>query len=258
MPEAAQNDPVIELVEASVPRTEAAHAAPVANKVNWTIQRGSFWAVGGFAGSGKTDLLLTAGGLQRPLGGDVRLFGRSISAMSEEELVENRLKVAMVFTNGRLFGHLTISENIALPLNYHAAARGAVQDKVAAALQRVGIADLADKLPRQVPRSLHQRIALARALALSPEVLLIDNPLVGIDQRNTRWWMDFLCAVHVGDPALGRLTLVIATDDYRPWMDSAKQFAVLQNRHLEIVGGRAEATEAPPGIVRDLLTGAFS
>jgi ABC-type transporter Mla maintaining outer membrane lipid asymmetry ATPase subunit MlaF len=250
--------PLIELIGADVPPSHGGGGA-VVRDVNWTIESGSFWAVGAFAGAGKTDLLLTTAGLQRPARGELLLFGRRIADMNEEELVHNRLKVAMVFGNGRLFSHLTVAENIALPLDYHGASHGGKDPElVGAALALAGISHLADRYPRDVPRSLHQRIALARALALSPEVLLIDNPLGGVDQRSTRWWIDFLCAAHVGDPQIGRrLTIVVATDDLRPWIDTARQFGVLRERRFEAIGGREQVRSTSQAIVRELLTGAF-
>lgn len=249
-------EPVIELVQADIPRSDASTLVPVVRHVDWQIQRGSFWAVGAFAGAGKTDLLLTTAGLQRPLSGDLMLFGKRVADMREEELVANRLKVAMVFGNGRLFSHLTVAENIALPLDYHGLRQS--QEQVNRALEQAGLMEYASRLPRQIPRALHQRVALARAMALSPEVLLVDNPLVGVDQRNARWWIDFLCAAHAGDPKIGRqLTLVIATDDLRPWLDTAQEFGVVTDRRFERIGGREQVKNASETIVRDLLTGAF-
>ncbi len=250
---------VIELIGADVPRSDASGGAPLVRDVNWAVGRGSFWAVGAFAGAGKTDLLLTAAGLQRPTRGELRLFGKRVTEMREEEFVAARLKVAMVFGSGRLFSHLTIAENIALPLEYHRTSnRESSNERVKAVLDLAGISPLAGRFPRQVPRSLHQRVALARALALQPEVLLLDNPLVGVDQRSARWWLDFLCAAHAGDARIGQpLTLVIATDDLRPWIEQAGQFGVLRDHSFETIGGRDEVKSTSAEIVRELLLGAF-
>src|SRR5690606_33549732 len=165
---------------------------------------------------------------------------------------------AMIFANGRLFAHLTVAENISLPLQYHARQlEASTEELVHRALEQTGLTDRADKLPRQIPRALHQRVALARALALSPEALLVDSPLIGVDQRNIRWWIDFLCAAHAGDPRFGRpITIIIATDDLRPWLDTARQFAVLSDHRFLNVGGREQVKAAPDATVRDLLTGA--
>ena len=247
--------PVIELMGADIPWSDNPSATPVARNVNWKIEAGHFWAIGASAGSGKSDLLCTAAGLVRPLSGELALFGKRVKQMHEEELVATRLKVAMVFDSGRLFSHLTVAENIGLPIEYHEGIRPhRAKERILFALELAGIAQLADQFPRMVPRALHQRVALARALALSPDVLLVDNPLLAVDQRNARWWVDFLCAAHAGKTALGKaLTLVVAVDDLRPWLDAAQQFGVVRDRRFEIIDGHEEVINASEEVVRDLF-----
>ena len=110
-------EPLIELVDADVPRIDALTSAPLIRDVRWTISRSEFWAVGAQPGTGKTDLLATAGGLQRPLKGYHLLFGKDISQMDENEIVLNHMRVGLVFTNGRLFTHLTVAQNVELALH---------------------------------------------------------------------------------------------------------------------------------------------
>jgi ABC-type transporter Mla maintaining outer membrane lipid asymmetry ATPase subunit MlaF len=244
------NAPVVELIDADIPRAQSPSAEPVVTDVDWSICRGEFWAVGAFAGTGKTDLLCTAAGLQRPIRGHHLLFGRDTSRMHEEELVANRLKVGMVFSSGRLFNQLTVYENIALPLRYHFEnSPKEIAQRVERVLEQTGLADLKMKLPVEIPRNQHQRIALARSLALEPDVLMIDNPLLGVDARLARWWLDFLCALNTHSS----MTLVIATDDLRPWTDNARQFAVLRKKQFETVGDREALRSSREEIVRDLL-----
>src|SRR5689334_10409294 len=100
-------EPIIELSHADIPRLYAASAPPIVEDVQFKIARGDFWAVGAFPGTGKTDLLYTAAGLQRPVKGEHFLFGKETSRLHEDELVEMRLKIGMVFDTGRLFGNLT-------------------------------------------------------------------------------------------------------------------------------------------------------
>jgi ABC-type transporter Mla maintaining outer membrane lipid asymmetry ATPase subunit MlaF len=250
-------EPVIEMVRVDVPRAQAPSASAVVQSVDWRIEQGDFWAVGAYAGTGKTDLLCTAAALERPLSGTHLLFGKDTAQMREDELVEKRLKIAMVFSGGRLFSDLTVAENIALPLRYHGHTNmKTVGEKVAAALEMTGLTHLATQWPADITLNLHQRIALARALVLSPEVLLLDNPLGNVDARLGRWWLDFLCLLNKGG-AGPPMTIVIATDNLRPWVDTASRFAVLKDKQLEAIGGRQEVRSSQNTIVRELLMQAF-
>ena len=245
-------DTVIELREADIPRVVSASSRPVLEQVDWPVQRGEFWVVGALPAAGKTDLLCAAAGLVRPIRGTQCLFGRELSEMSEDELVQTRLRIAMVFTGGRLFNSLTVAQNIALPLSYHKQYDEQERiGRVTEALEKTGLSALQDRRPTQIASGLHQRVGLARALALEPEVLLVDNPLSGIDPRQGRWWIDFLCGVKK------TLTVVVAADDLRAWMDVGDQFAVVRERKLEIVGGRERLRGSADPVVRELLRPAF-
>src|SRR4051812_15592431 len=88
--------------------------------INWRVMPKDFWIVAGLFGSGKSDFLATAAGLQRPSRGVVKLFGHETFTLKEEILVEHRRRIGLVFSNGgRLFNRLTVAENVALPLRYH-------------------------------------------------------------------------------------------------------------------------------------------
>ena len=243
---------VIQLVDADIPRVQFASPIAAVKDVQWSVNRSEFWVIGATPGSGKTDLLCTAAGLQKPMKGEHLIFGKSVDRMSEEELVTARLRIAMVFSSGRLFNGLTIAQNIALPLSYHYSYDDAeLAQRVSEALQKTGLIAWENKRPDQVTRNLHQRIGLARALALGPEVLLIDNPLAAVDPRQGRWWLDFLCA------AQKSMTVIVATDDFRAWMDVGTHFALLKERRMEMIGGRDEMRQSKDTLVRELLTTTF-
>lgn len=212
--------------------------------VNWQVREGDFWVIGGAHASGKSDLLATAAGMQRPLRGTVRLFGREIDGLSEKELLELRLGIGMVFKNGgRLFNQLTLAENIALPLRYRfnwTAEQAA--EPVEALLRLTELADRAHTTPPMLPANWLQRIALARALALKPRVLLLDEPMGGLEARQRRWWEDFLERLSAGEPELGGqpITLVVVTTDLTPWTAFGRQFAMINHKRWTPIGGREE------------------
>ena len=247
--------PLIELSGVSIAAAQEPTVALVEN-VNWRLHAGEFWAVGGLQWTGKSDWLTTVAGLQQPMAGVHFLFGQETAALTPPELVEARLRVGLVFENGgRLFTQMTVEENVALPLRYHRncppeEAREAVQ----AMLELAGLTEFAPQVTGQLNRSWRQRVALARALILQPEVLLLDNPLAGLDPRQTRWWLDTLDALNAGHPALASrpLTLVTTTDDLRPWQARARQFALLQGRRWVTLGNRIALAESDETVLYDL------
>src|SRR5690348_6767915 len=98
--EAAPSNPIIQMTNVEIARAQAATKGPVLSNVNWTVKPGEYWVVGALPASGKTDLLITVAGLHKPVAGRHLLFGRDVMSLSEEELVQQRLRVGMVFEDG--------------------------------------------------------------------------------------------------------------------------------------------------------------
>jgi ABC-type transporter Mla maintaining outer membrane lipid asymmetry ATPase subunit MlaF len=141
-------------------------------------------------------------------------------------------------------------------VNYHfSSLDGEPRDRLKALLTLTGLDTWADRYPAEVNRNWQQRIGLARALALKPEVLLLDSPLAGLDPIDAEWWLDMISGLAAGHPILdGRpATVVVTGDDLRPWRDRAGRFAVLRNRELIVVGERDGLRHHPESILRDLL-----
>src|SRR5687767_14492381 len=112
-------DPIIELNDLSVGNARSSQKTML-EAVNWKVNAGDFWVVGGLQSSGKTDLLHTLALLQKPEKGTYFLFGKETSQLDPGDLLEQRMKIGMVFDNGgRMFSHLNVKENVALPLRYH-------------------------------------------------------------------------------------------------------------------------------------------
>lgn len=268
MPNAAATDPAPRREAAAAPApiellgVDAAHehgaGLAAIEGVNWRVGAGEFWAVGGLQGAGKSVLLAAAAGINRPLRGKLRLFADELTDPPDAKAFAHLLRIGLVFEgDGRLFGGMTVAENIALPLLYHERGDTAeITNTVKAVLETVELTELADALAARLPRHLRQRAALARALALQPEVLLVDNPLGRQTARESEWWLRTLRRLAGGSrPSDGRaLTLVITADDLRPWRDCATHFAVLDQRRLRIVGRREELDACTEDCVRELLT----
>jgi phospholipid/cholesterol/gamma-HCH transport system ATP-binding protein len=229
--------------------------AVVAQDVNWTVRAGDFWVVGGPQHSGKTDFLMTAGGILAPAGGEYFLLGERMPIF-EEARMQHRLKLGLVFDGGQLLNSLTLAENIALPLRYHSGLpAAAVTARVHELLDTMELAPEANRAPIHVGRSWQQRAGLARALALRPEVLLLDSPLTGLDARHAAWWLEFLRQLSRGHHVVGGkpLTLVATADDLRPWRRVANRVACLGGRRFLPLGEWAAADACSEPLVQDLL-----
>ena len=229
--------------------------AVVMEDVNWSVAPGDFWVIGGLQGSGKSDFMLTTGGLMAPAAGAYWFQGEEMPIFEENRLSE-RLRLGFVFDGGQLFNHLTVLENVALPLRYHRnLSRAGAESEVRTLLELTELAPWADSTPGAIARSWQKRAGLARALMLRPEVLLLDNPLAGLDWRHRRWWLNFLVQLSQGHEWLrGRpATLIVAAADLSPWRGCARQFAILKNRRFAVIGSWDQVEASPDESVRELL-----
>jgi ABC-type transporter Mla maintaining outer membrane lipid asymmetry ATPase subunit MlaF len=227
----------------------------VIEDMNWSVAAGEFWVVAGQEHSGKSDLLMLAAGLMSPAAGNIKLFGNDTENFGEAELAE-RLRVGFVFQNGQLFNQLTIAENLALPLRYQKNLTGAdVARPVELLLELLELTPLADVTPANIAANWRQRAALARALILKPEILLLDNPLAGLGARHRQWWLRFLDQLSRGHELFGSrpLTIVASADDLRPWQHPRRQFALLHEKKFLPLGGWQEVEAHPEMIVKELL-----
>ena len=255
MNETTFNPAVIEMSGVDITALRDASFTVVEN-VDWTVLPGEFWVVAGQQHSGKSDLLLHAAGLMSPARGTCRMFGGDTRGFDETQIAE-RLRVGFVFADGRLFSQLTIAENVALPLRYHknltdAETAGAVE----ALLEILELAPFANSTPGNVATSWRLRVALARALVLKPELLLLDNPLGGLGARHRHWLMNFLEQLARGHDFFGgqKMTVAVTTDDLRPWRHSQRKFAVLHEGKFSVLGAWDGERFTSHAAVKDLLS----
>jgi ABC-type transporter Mla maintaining outer membrane lipid asymmetry ATPase subunit MlaF len=248
--------PVLELKQAQVASLESPDLI-VLRDVNWTVHKKDYWVVGGPPGSGKSDFFATAAGLVRPLTGTHRLFGVDTFHLREEERVRMQLRVGMVFGfGGRLFNHLTVAENVALPLCYHQNRPiSADEPRVQSVLAALELQAVSHLRPVDIDRNLRQRTALARALVLSPELLVLDNAVAGTGPRELRWWLGFLDSLIRGHPVLdGRIpTVIVGTTDLEHWGGHGRQFALTHDGHFRSFGNRADLLAQVDSSSRELL-----
>ena len=197
----------------------------VLDNVDLQLAAGESLAVLGPSGSGKSTLLALTAGLDRPTSGSVLLDGREIEALSEDQLaLLRRHKVGFVFQTFQLLTNLTAYENVLLPLEL--AEREGAHQRVTELLEMVGLADRSHHYPGQLSGGEQQRIALARAFATNPPILLADEPTGNLDGATGQMVLEILADLH---DRFGT-TMILVTHD--------PAVAAVADRSVELEGGR--------------------
>ena len=161
--------------------------------VDVEVRPGELLVVRGRSGAGKTTLLNLLGGLDRPTSGSVWLGERELTAMTEDEaLAVRRQELAFIFQSFGLIPVLSAAENVEVPLRLLRTDPGERDDRVAAALERVGLADHANQRPHELSGGEQQRVGIARALVTEPTILLADEPTGQLDSQTAGTIMDLL------------------------------------------------------------------
>jgi len=150
--------------------------------ISFEVLKGETLVILGGSGSGKSTLLRTMVGLQRPTSGEVYINGTATSRLSERDMDVIRMKMGMSFQAGALFGSMTVGENVALPLREHTRLEeSTIEIMVRIKLGQVGLSKFQDFMPSELSGGMKKRAAVARALAMDPEILFFDEPSAGLD-----------------------------------------------------------------------------
>jgi phospholipid/cholesterol/gamma-HCH transport system ATP-binding protein len=154
----------------------------VLNGINFEVGQAQTLSVLGQSGTGKSVLLKLIIGLYQPDSGSIQIDGQEVAGLPLNKLNEIRKKIGFLFQSAALYDSLTVEENVAFPLNRHSRMRAAeVRSRVRELLSSVGMEEDSRKMPSEISGGMQKRVGLARALALSPKILLFDEPTTGLD-----------------------------------------------------------------------------
>ena len=194
-----------------------------------SVAAGEFLVLLGPSGCGKTTTLRLLAGLETPDAGDIRLGGRVVAGPNDWVAPESR-HIGMVFQDYALFPHLSVSANVAFPLNKMASNHR--RERIAAMLELVGLPDVADRYPHELSGGQQQRIALARALAPNPDVVLLDEPFSNLDAALRKEMRDEVRSILQQAGA----TSVFVTHDQQEALGLADQIAIIVGGQLLQIG----------------------
>ncbi len=219
--------------------------------VSLEVYRGEALSLVGGSGSGKTTLLRQMLGLQRPAQGEVRVFGEEIHGGDPDELQRLRNRWGVLFQGGALFSALTVYENVAVQLReLKTLDEDVIRDLVWLKLGMVGIGpEHGDKMPAELSGGMVKRVALARALALEPELLFLDEPTAGLDPDRTASLVELICNLRRDLD----LTVVMVTHDLDTLLAISDRIAVLYDQRLIAIGPVAEVKRNDHPFIHDFF-----
>jgi phospholipid/cholesterol/gamma-HCH transport system ATP-binding protein len=221
--------------------------------LNLEVRKGEIFAVIGGSGSGKSTLLREMILLQKPTEGTIRVLGVSLEAITPAEALALRKRWGVMFQHGGLFGSLTVLENIGLPLREHTQQTDEAID--AKALEKLALAGLKPEVASQFPSELSggmmKRASLARALALEPELLFLDEPTAGLDPESAAG-VDTLVRTLRDEYGL---TVVMITHDLDLLWQVADRVAVLADCKVQATGSMDELSRLENPLIRPFFDG---
>ncbi len=226
----------------------------VLDGLSFVVRRGETVVVLGGSGSGKSVMLKHINGLMRPDAGGVLALGCGVSHLDEGQLIELRRKISYIFQQSALFDSLSVGENIAYPLRLHTSlGEAAIADKVKQLLARVGLAGTERLQPAELSGGMRKRVALARGLALEPELILYDEPTAGLDPMTALTIVELIREVASTTGA----TSLIVTHDLIAARHLADRVAFLEGGKFTFEGTLAEAQRAAGTVGGFVRAGGF-
>lgn len=212
----------------------------VLSDVSFNISDGSFYFLTGTSGAGKTTLLRLIYQLHKPSSGTVKLFGHDCEKLSRDDISMLRHKMAIVFQEYSLISHMTVFDNIALPLRVRGISNDKIKKLVTKTLEWVGLGKYANAYPVELSGGQQQRVSVARAIIIQPAILLADEPTGNLDDENASRLMELFIQMN---KTFGT-TIILATHNKKLLDNYAFPVISIENHHVSFTNARDKKTSA--------------
>jgi phospholipid/cholesterol/gamma-HCH transport system ATP-binding protein len=223
----------------------------VLNGISLVVGRGETLAVLGRSGTGKSVLLRLIIGLEKPDSGSVRIHGQDIAGLALDQMGEIRKKMGFLFQHAALYDSLSVEQNVAFPLLHHKKdmSKSERGDRVRALLAEVGMEGALAKMPSDISGGMQKRVGLARALALKPDILLLDEPTAGLDPISSGEIDDLILKLQQEH----HMASIVVTHDLHSARTIADRLALLDGGDVVIEGSFEELQKSDVEFVREFL-----
>jgi phospholipid/cholesterol/gamma-HCH transport system ATP-binding protein len=222
----------------------------VLHGISFDVHRSETMVILGGSGSGKSTLLRTMVGLEQPSGGEIWLKGKDICRMSDNERDEIRRRIGMSFQGGALFGSMSVGENVALPLREHTELEeSTIEIIIRMKLEQVGLAGFENYMPAELSGGMKKRAAVARALAMDPEILFFDEPSAGLDPIIAAGIDNLIIKLKKAF----RMTIVVVTHELASAFLIADRMVLIDKGNIVAIGTREELRASTHPRVRQFL-----
>ena len=218
--------------------------------VSFSITAGSAYVLLGRSGTGKSVTLKLICGLLKADSGTIHVADKDITTLESNDLVETRKKMGFLFQSAALFDSISVGENVAFPLRRNKQGNDAeIREKATSLLEKVGLGKEYDSLPADLSGGMRKRAGLARALAVDPEILLVDEPSAGLDPITSGEIDQLLLDIKTNS----KVTLVVVTHNIPSARHLADRFAFLDDGRLLQEGTAAELEQSEHQMIRDFM-----
>ncbi len=227
-------------------------AKEVHRGVSFILNKSEILALFGGSGSGKSVVLRSIIGLERPNKGEILFEGKNIVKLGEEQLIDIRTKIGYVFQNGALFDSMTVEENLAYPLEEHTHLTALeISERITEMLDLIGLQGCEKLLPASLSGGMQKRVGVARAIILKPQIILYDEPTAGLDPFNTQRLLELMRRIQQKEGN----TAIFVTHDIPSAFLVADRVAILYNGRIHTIDTAENIKKSKDPFVQAFIEG---